>query len=193
MGYKIGLAGSPLSGKTTLGAMLYAEFLKQGVEGAYLIDEYAKFHLAQGLHIDYWTQQYISNQQLDKEDDVSTTSFSPVICDSCVWLGKIYCGLNGWDTYHDDYPEYLKTISKTYDLTIYVPLNHYTHETSAYRIHDGWQSKEIGDRIRKELDGHKNVVEAPYEFENREEFVKQIVKDFKSGRNSYQSFVGSVG
>jgi ABC-type oligopeptide transport system ATPase subunit len=180
MQYKIGLVGSPLSGKTTLGAMLYTEFLKQGVEGAALIDEYAKWHLATGKPIkEYKDQKWISSQQILSEYFIEKTSFTPIICDSCVWLGKIYCQLNGWDQDNPEYEVYAQTLDKqTYDMTIFVPLQHTDGETSEYRVHDGVQAAKIAYLIQQEL-GTKHTIYAPVEYEKREEFVKQLVTSWR--------------
>jgi hypothetical protein len=174
---RIGLCGAPLSGKTTLGAMLYTEFLKQGVEGAYLIDEYAKHHLAMGLPIKTeHDQRTISNRQMNREDFFEGAAFNPFICDSCVWLGKVYMDLNGWNS--DEV--YLKEMdSHTYDVTIYIPLQDVTGETSEFRVHDGMQSARIAYLIEQELLTKSGVIYAPVNYKDRDEWVKQFVKQWK--------------
>lgn len=176
MGFKIGLCGAPLSGKTTLGALLYAEFLKQGVEGAYLIDEYAKLHLSKGMKIDTFDKQFlVSRRQMLKELELEQSSMSPIICDSCVWLSKVYSEFSGYPstpelTHHFDNLKNYK-----YDLTIFCPLSNVTGEASEYRIHDGGQAAKISYLIQKELEGL--VVYSPIKFEAREAWVKGLVRN----------------
>lgn len=193
----IGMAGSPCSGKSTLSAMLYAEFMKQGVEGAYLIHEYAKTHLAKGKPIkEVFDQIKITDNQRNTENEIRRTSFNPIICDSCLWLGKVYLELNGWTDHHyipilmNDFKAY------EYDVTIFVPLQDITGEASEYRVHDGMQAAKIDYLIRQELSTKKNVMHCPVDYKERDEWVKEFVKQWKekyNGRGSSESSQREVG
>jgi hypothetical protein len=157
--------------------MLYTEFLKQGVEGAALIDEYAKYHLATGRPIkEYKDQKWISSQQILNEYFMDKTSFNPLICDSCIWLGKVYCDLNGWEI-EEDYKAAL--YAQQYDVTIYVPLQHTTGEVSEFRVHDGMAAAKIAYLIEQELLTKSNVVYAPVDYRERDDWVKQFVQQWK--------------
>ena len=177
---KIGISGSPCSGKTTLASMLYSEFLKQGVEGAYLIHEYAKIHLASGGKIrGFNDQRLVGYKQMSVEAKLMSTNFSPIICDSCVWMGKVYCEFANYYG-EEGLPKYLQDIHDfKYDMNIFVPLPRTDGETSEFRIHNGTQSAKISYMMEQELRSRDNVVYAPVNFNEREEFVKQLVTKWK--------------
>lgn len=180
--FKIGLAGAPLSGKTTLGAMLYTEFMQEGVEGVYLIPEEAKTWLAEGNKIESYRDQFtISNRQKNAEDQiVKKTTFNPVICDSCLWLGKVYLEMNDWGKDHQLYSFLMSDFERyKYDMTIYIPMSNTTGETSEYRVHDGMQSAKIAYLIEQELKTKDSVFYAPVDYAQRDEFVKYIVKTWR--------------
>ena len=174
---KIGLVGAPGSGKTTLGAMLYTEFLTAGFEGAYLVHEYAKEWLARGNGFDEFMDQYVVSQhQLEREARVDETTFSPVICDSCVWLGGLYAKLRPLER-TPTVQEYLdKVEANTYDVTIFVPLPDKEDHLTQYRVHDNAQALHIQKLILEELKTKTNVIDAPKLFKDRVKFIKDLRK-----------------
>ena len=175
MSYKIGIVGAPGAGKTAFGAALYAELLIRGVEGAFLIPEYAKEHLANGKTLRTFLDQFtVTNEQILREQQYEKTLFSPIICDTCVWLGGIYAKLMGLrrHTQLDEY--FIRLDSVDYDLTIFVPLPNTDDHTSQYRIHDAKQSLDIQDLILTELETKRNVHVAPKLFKDRAQFIKNI-------------------
>jgi len=177
---KIGLIGAPQSGKTTLGAMLYAEFLREGSEGAYLIPEYAKYWIASGHTIrDCGEQEHVGHSQMCQETAIMQTTFSPIICDSVLFLGKIYAKHAGYCT-NAEFSSYIKEVEKfKYDVIIHTPLVFASNEKCEFRIHDARESLHIASLIEEELKQHKNVIRAPNVFEDRDNFVKKFVKDYR--------------
>lgn len=172
---KIGLVGAPGSGKTTLGAMLYAELLSAGVEGAYLIHEYAKEWLALGNEFKTFMDQFVvSNQQIHREELASRTSFTPIICDSAVWLGGVYAKL-GSPEMTSGVKEYLHRVQEnTYDITIFIPLPDLKDQTSEYRVHNPEQALHIENLIKEELKFKRGVIDAPKAFKDRKQFIKEL-------------------
>lgn len=178
---RIGIAGAPGSGKTTFAALLYTELLAQGNQGAFLIHEYAKEWLANGNELKTFMDQiHVSNEQISRELKASKSTFSPIICDSCIWLGGIYTSLM-------DYPQTslvksLITNVETfdYDMTIFIPLPDSEDKLSKFRIHNAKQSEHIEDLILDICSNKgKNVWYAPSKLEDRYRFIKDIIKEIR--------------
>ena len=163
-----------------MATMLLAEFHKQGIDSAYMIPEFAKYHLACGGTIkDFPSQRFVGYSQMALEAAVDRSSFNPIICDTCVWLGKVYTEFAGYYG-HNDLPSYLKDIDQyTYDMTIFCPLPDADGVMTDLRIHDGSQSAKIAFMIMQELKDRENVIYAPVRFEDRDVWIKQLVKEWR--------------
>lgn len=172
---RIGLVGAPSSGKSSLAAMLYAELLIAGVEGAYLIQEYAKEWLASGNKFEsVLDQMIVSNRQIHREDQISKTSFTHLVCDSCIWLGGIYANM-GSPEQTPAVKEYLNTVNSfNYDVTIFVPMPDTNDHVSEFRVHNGQQSLHVQNLILEELKSKKGVIDAPKNFKDRAQFIKEL-------------------
>jgi tRNA uridine 5-carbamoylmethylation protein Kti12 len=184
MTYKIGLVGAPSSGKSVLATRLTAELLERGVHGSKLVTEYALEYLGMGKPITKLEHQvHITTRQMSEERYAEKCNFNPIICDSALWIGKVYAELNLKNMpkitqqNQDDVDAYLVKCDKYkehYDLCIYVPLFSRKSELNTFRVHNAEQAMEIDKLIRNELKGVKNVIKAPKSLKDRESFIKYI-------------------
>ena len=182
--YKIGLIGSPNSGKSTLAARIHAELMERGINGSRLIPEFAIEFLGRGKNITtLYDQMHITTRQVSGERYAEKCNFTVAICDSAVFIGKVYAELNMRNMtkitqqYQDDANVYFAKCDKYkeyYDLCIYVPLFSKRSELNTFRVHDSEQAMEIDKMIRNELKTVKNVIKAPKSLKDRESFVKYI-------------------
>ena len=87
---RIGIAGSPSSGKTTLARSLAASFVG-GLDSVELISEYARRYIIKYGRIEnYWEQLKILNKQLDWENTFSKNT-DLIVTDSPIQLMWAYC------------------------------------------------------------------------------------------------------
>jgi len=200
MTIKIGILGSPGSGKTVLAARLYAELLERGVYGTRLVTEYAHEYLGQGNKLDTMhAQQEVTDKQLHREITAEESNFNPIICDSCLWIAGIYLNYRldtqGFsnaerDMFEPHYTEqdylkqkdeYIERLDKIcdYDYTIYVPLFDKTDKSNTFRLHDGNQSYELDLRMKEKLKQFDNVRRAPKKLSDREYFIKLIASEIE--------------
>jgi len=179
--------GAPGAGKSTFAARLYAELLERGITSARLVSEYAQEWLGEGNEIDFQGQKKIIEVQLGREEYTEKCGFSPLICDSGLWLGSVYRDYflekeNEGRRYSDADMEYMyETLLyiNRYDMTVYVPpfaLN--ASQLNVFRIHDSNDSKEINDKIlhvlkKHDIDYHK----VPKILSDREHFVKIMASE----------------
>lgn len=183
---RIAVVGAPGSGKSTFSARLYAELLERGVVSARLVTEYAQEWLGQGNQIDFSGQKTITKNQIDRENYTENCGFSPIICDSGIWLGSIYreywlennsIGL-GWPRTDIEYIHKTMEYIKNYEITIYVPLFKKDDQINEFRIHDGLESKEIDKKILEKLDGRRiQYQKVPRKIADREHFVKIVASE----------------
>lgn len=184
---KIGFVGGPGSGKTVLAAKLYARLLELGLFSTRLVPEYAQEFLGSGGIIIPDAQITISNFQRQKEEYNIACGFSPIICDSAIWLGAIYmqynllCNMEDFPrSKYDNYiQETLDTYSE-YDYMIYVPLFDQETKTNEFRVHDNSQSTDIDHMILKVIEAKKNsstiCFNAPEDLELRDAFVDSVAR-----------------
>jgi hypothetical protein len=182
MTYKIGIVGAPSSGKSVLACRLTAEIMERGLSGARMVTEYALEHLGQGKPIDKLDHQaLISTRQISAERYASKCNFNPIICDSAIWIGKVYinhnslknnCGILTMD--EAEYVQQMDRFKEAYNMTIYVPLFSKKSELNTFRIHDNEQAVELDKLIKSELKQARNVIKAPKLLKDRESFVKYI-------------------
>jgi ribosome-binding ATPase YchF (GTP1/OBG family) len=177
MTYKIGIIGSPASGKSTLSCRLTGELMERGMSGARMVTEYAIEHLGKGNKIESFEDQaLLTKKQIDYEKYAEKCTFNPIICDSAIWIGKVYVLANN-KKLTKDMEEYLENIEKyknLYDMTIYVPLFSKKSELNTFRVHDSEQAMELDKLIKTELKGARNVIKAPKSLKDRESFIKYI-------------------
>ena len=173
---RIGLVGAPGSGKTTLAARLFAQLKESGFNDAILVQEYAREYVAQARGLPALKAQIeITNRQFGRE--IEALYFSPVVCDSCLWLGGIYAARSTIRTSPalEAYLERLKTY--TYDYTILVPLFDKKQSIKERgRGHTVDESSLIEDEITKYLiDNSIPFVTAPNQISKRNKFVRNFI------------------
>lgn len=182
----IGLAGAPGSGKSTLGARLYAELLELGVKDLTLVHEYASEYLRQHSSIPTLDKQFsVTAKQVERENDAGRI-FKNVIGDSSVFLGPIYAEFSVDKGVYDevfegelrDFRDY--TSNMIYDLVIFVPMFDTTPD-AVYRIHDRTDAQELQERMYKEISTVRPdpYVMAPKDLPLRNEWIKQLAKGLK--------------
>lgn len=184
MTIKIGFVGAPGSGKTTLAAQMYSDLLKYGCATARLVPEFAQEFLGAGETINQETQPLITLEQTNREIAASSAKFSPLVCDSAIWLGAIYAeysaNVNNLER-TKEFEEYLEATYAShanYDYIVYVPLFDNTSKTNAHRIHDEESAKAIDVMIRDFLNRKHNdkvdIWEAPTSLGNRTLFSYEL-------------------
>ena len=181
MTFKIGIVGAPSSGKSVLACRLTAELMERGIHGARLVTEYAIEHLGMGNTIARLAdQENISSRQISEERYASKCNFNPLICDSAIWIGKVYIlhkavkNTKQNQEFVDAYLEKMDKYKDQYDMTIFVPLFSKKAELNTFRIHDNTQAIDLDKIIREELKTIKNVMKAPKLLKDREAFIKYI-------------------
>lgn len=186
--FKIAIVGAPGSGKTTLAARLYARLLERGLYSSRLISEYATEWLGQGNDIDIKSQQHITSEQIAREKYNANCNFSPLICDSGVFLGAIYGEYwmeNNWARarWPDHVRSYLEDTYDTifeYDMVIYVPPFTNSNQENSFRVHTGEMSKKIDHMIRVEIQGLEDTIllrHAPSQLHSRDKFIEEIATE----------------
>lgn len=193
--YRIGLVGSPGSGKTVLAAKLYARLLEEGIYSTRLVSEYAHEYLGMKRKLNcIQDQTKVTKTQISREMDAIKCSFSPIICDSAVFVAKTYLEYR-WSKgeYSEHEKSLLRNVSKmeisesfislcadiervsNYSMLIYVPLIDLTNKENLYRIQNAQQSLEISNMMLNDLSNRKNVVYCPTNIEDRDSFITSIV------------------
>ena len=179
---KIGIVGAPGSGKTTLGARLYAELLEQGVNSAGYVQEYAKEYLGAIGAIDQAGQEVITETQMELEQDAVYANFNPIICDSAIWLGAIYAAYTGSSRGVYIAAATLPANNK-YTHLIYTPLFDTADKTDQFRIHNHDQAVVLDTMIREYLyndTGEAHIIEAPKDLSKRQAFIEEFVDQIKA-------------
>jgi adenylate kinase family enzyme len=176
---KIGIVGAPGSGKSTLAARLYATLRESGFENSFLVQEYAREWVANMQRLPTFDQQRaITNRQYGREMIAdSVNRFSPIVCDSCLWLGPIYAQFGKLASFAEieKYRNWTKEIP--YDVTIMVPLFDLNDHTSNSRKHDNSAAIDIQTMIVNYIDSNvSNVVNAPKALADRQAFIEDFVK-----------------
>lgn len=199
---RIAVIGAPGSGKTTFSARLYAELLERGLNSTRLVTEYAQEWLGQDKEIDFVGQKNITKYQNEREEYTESCGFSPIVCDSAIWLGAVYREYwlennSNSRRYSDNDMEYMITTMKhinKYDMTFYVPM--WTKcselvELSEFRIHDNSESSVIDKKILRCLQKHKiNYHKVPQELSDREQFIKMFVELFLQKKGELFVYTG---
>lgn len=177
MTYKIGVVGAPSSGKTCLSARVHAEILERGINSCKLVTEFALDYLGMGNPIETLeNQSFITDEQIQLEERAKLCNYNPIVCDSCIWIGKVYI-LHNNKVLTEDMQEYIEKVEKfkdLYDMTIYVPLFSKKSQLNTFRVHDSEAATELDKLIKTELKGAKNVIKAPKSLKDRESFIKYI-------------------
>lgn len=186
MTFKIAICGAPGSGKTTFAARLYADLLESGVSSTKLITEYAQDYLGKGLKIDtIKDQQYITQQQYEREQYAANHSYSPLICDSPIWIGAVYLQYNynknpiNTEEFLPVYSSCIETYND-YDTTIYVPMfDTVNSRLNRHRIHDVQQALTIDTMIYDVVKKCSNVYTVSEKLSERHDDVKRIIDSLK--------------
>lgn len=171
--FRIGLVGSPGSGKSTFAAMLYAEMLQRGINSSRLVLEKALDHLGAGEKIDTPADQIVvTHKQMHAEATAILSNFNPIICDSAIFSGEVYMmeklnkhpetdldkelvGLSSVDRYMDVMNKY----KGYYNAVVYCPLVDETSQLNKFRIHNIEQSRSIDQQMQIMIEGlPKNVI-----------------------------------
>lgn len=182
MTYTIGIVGAPSSGKSVLACRLTAELMERGIVGARMVTEYALEHLGQGKPIEKLDHQAsITTRQISAERYANKCNFNPLVCDSAIWIGKVYIHHNSiiknsgiLTSEESEYVQKIEKYKELYNMTIYVPLFTKKSELNTFRIHDNDQAVELDKLIKTELKTARNVIKAPKLLKDRESFIKYI-------------------
>lgn len=176
---RIGIIGAPGSGKSTLAARLYATLRENGFENSFLVQEYAREWVANmGRLPTFNEQRTISSRQYSREMIANNfNKFSPIVCDSCLWLGPIYVRYSKTADSQtiEKFSDWCKDV--VYDYTIFVPLFDSESHESHSRKHDNNASATIQKMIINYIDSNvSNVLSAPKDLSTREAFIEDFVK-----------------
>lgn len=149
MTIKIGLCGSPGSGKSTCAADVFVQCKKNGIK-VELIQEFARMQINKGWKINNISEQFIINKNQREMEDIVPATIDVLVTDSPAFLTFYYALVNVKST-NDNfilvemYKQFLEDL-KRYDKIIFL------NRVKPYVV-DGTreQTEEESDEISKQL------------------------------------------
>lgn len=183
MTIKIGLVGSPGSGKSTCAADTFVQCKKNGIK-VELIQEFARDALNKGWELNSIAEQIIINRNQCEKEDIVPKEIDVLITDSPVFLTYYYGLCNFEDPYEDFilaelYKDFLKDIER-YDFIFFL------NRVKEY-VNDGTrkQSEEESDKIAVHLKALLEMHKVYFvELNGDDTAVTEIVNAINSRLNS---------